>query len=703
MATNSIKKASPPDPTVTFKTGDLKHPEKHNADTLVLAFLYELTKGLYTVDPNDATKVIPVDLSSLLGAAVQLQQQQTKLDSLPDPTTIATYAAGSKVLPLAALPAASFVGFKEGPIVAGVQTYVPDPDTIAQALQPVAFEGYTAGPVTNGVQTYVADSVEFPAMLTRLGLTFTSGGGGSTPTPTVNGKLQNFKVGDSQDDGYLTSGGTATAWGSVEYSLVDAAKFGPPVFIAVAGETLLQQRVRVQNQLLPAIDTVNFRGAHIDLGAGTNDIGQGATAADVTARRKLIIQDIRAWQAAHNNFPITIAVLSMTKNGKADQGVSIADNWTQSSAANDDWLANYKTYGADYYSNYSADVRLTDPNNQDYFNPDKLHCNDAGHVVKAGLNKPILLAAYAGTALAPAANYVAPTNTGGGGTTTPPASGNTVNKYSADFTQVNGDFRETGVLGETILFSNALDAVATLPFTGSSFTLTHADYRQYNYTAIYDVYVDNVYDGKVDLTGSTASTAPIVRLTSKTYTDAAHVLKLVAKGTAYPAFLPLPKVTITSSGSTTTPVVTPDPTPTPTPDPTPTPTPTPTALTATGTKTYTDFTEAGSTNWRPATINNVTIRFTDIVGDSASSTFTGKQVTLTHGDYSANNFRALYDVYIDGVLDLPSGQTNSVDMTAGGANVEAVRFTSKVYADGEHTIMLVNKGFMPIHIMTQFS
>jgi hypothetical protein len=246
-----------------------------------------------------------------------------------------------------------------------------------------------------------------------------------TPTPAPNGKLQNFIVGDSHDDGYLTSGGQATAWASQRFATLNPAMVSAPVIIAVTGETLLQQYNRVKNELLPAIDMVNFRGAHIDLGAGTNDIGLGATDQDVKARRIAIIQLIRQWQAAHNNFPITIAVLSMTKNGKPDQGVSIETNWQYSKAANDDWLANYKSYGADYYSNYSADVRLTDPTNTAYFNVDRLHCNDAGHAVKAELNKPILLAAYAGTPLAPAANYVA-TSTGGDTTPAPaptPSSG----------------------------------------------------------------------------------------------------------------------------------------------------------------------------------------------------------------------------------------------------------------------------------------
>jgi hypothetical protein len=587
-----------------------------------------------------------------------------------------------------ALPAVYFQGFKLGPVVEGIQTYIPDADFAAN-LPAVNFEGYKLGQVVDGVQQYIADSTEFVAMLTRIGVQF----GGA---PVVLGKAQLLIGGDSHDDGYLTSLGLQTAWSNRMYSSLDSTKFGAPVIIAVAGETLLQQLNRLTNQLLPAIDTINYKQAIIVMGGGANDISTGGNAADIKTRRLEYIKRIRDWQAAHNNFPIKIVVLSVTRNGKQDQGVTEAAYWQEASTANADWIANYKTYGADYYINYSGDIRFIDYTNQAYFNIDRQHFNDNGHLAKAGYNKPTILAAYDGTLLAPVADYVANVDTGGGGGSNPPTDGGgggsnppasgTVIKYSGDYQQVTGDFRDTAVLGESLLFSNSLDAVGKLAFTGTGLTLTHAHYGQYGYFAKYDVYVDDTKDGSVDLTNYTGSAAPAVRYTTKNYAQGAHILTLVATSTAYPAFLPLALATISTTGSTTT--------PTPTPDPTPTPTPT---LALTTSKTYADFTKIGD-NWRDATIPPRTLWFSDSPGVSATATWTGKQIKLLHGDYSGNGFRAYYDVYIDGKLD------GTVDMRAGGANEYIERFASKVYSEGDHTIMLVSLGtFLPIDTMQQFS
>jgi hypothetical protein len=653
-----------------------------------------------TTPTGPTTPVVnPASKEEVAAVSQQVAQASQKLALFPDPARIATFQAGANTLPLSAMPPASFLGFKEGPMVAGVQTYVPDPDTIAQALQPVAFEGYVAGPVTNGVQTYIADATEFAAMLARIGISV--GGGGTVSPPATVGLLQNFIVGDSQDVGYLTSGEKATSWPTKRYALLDNTKYSAPVFIAVTGETLVQQLARVQNQLLPAIDTANFVRAHIDLGGGTNDAGAGATAAQITQRRKDIINVVRAWQAAHNNFPITIGVKGWTKNAKDNQAVSVDVSWAVCQEANNDWIANYKSYGADYYTNYLSRVELTDPFNTTYFNIDRLHRTDAACDIEAVMNKAVIEAAYTGAALAPAANYVAPANTGGGGTTTPPdtgtgggtGSGTVTTKSSADYTQVSGDFRSTSVLGETILFSNALDAVATLAFNGASFTLTHAHYGQYNYFAKYDVFVDNVYDGSVDLTNYTGSAGPAVRFTSKTYAAGAHVAKLVATGATYPAFLPLPLATIsgatttTGGGGTTSPVPTPD----------PTPTPTPVTLTQSGTKTYLDVTEGDSSQFRGATLNGRTFRFSDVMGASYTFAFTGKAFEFDYGNYSANNFYENYDVYVDNQLDATRHET------AAEADVFKTRFQSKVYAQGDHNVQVVCKGFAPVDTIIFYS
>jgi hypothetical protein len=135
----------------------------------------------------------------------------------------------------------------------------------------------------------------------------------------------------------------------------------------------------------------------------------GATPAQIKADTIEYIQNVRTWQAAHNNFPVILLLETLTKNGKkygaytTDAG--LAQYETYRKQINADRLANYKTdYGADMCQNYDSDVRMLDVTNTDIFTADQQHFTDAGQAIRASLNAPYLIAAEAGTFLAPKPN-----------------------------------------------------------------------------------------------------------------------------------------------------------------------------------------------------------------------------------------------------------------------------------------------------------
>lgn len=208
-----------------------------------------------------------------------------------------------------------------------------------------------------------------------------------------------FADGDSLDRGYLTSNEATKNW-PVQAAL-DPAKFSAPVVIAISGQLVSDMLTRQAANLLNAIDRVNYAQAIVTVGGGHNDLMYGRTAAAIKQDTTQYIANIRAWQAANGNFPVKVILESLTRNGKAYGSLSLADYETARVAINADRFSNYAVYGADYYQNYESDINLSDFTNTAYFTADMQHFTDAGQLSRANDNRPPLLAAQAGTALAP--------------------------------------------------------------------------------------------------------------------------------------------------------------------------------------------------------------------------------------------------------------------------------------------------------------
>jgi hypothetical protein len=397
MASNSIKKAQAPDPTKSFKAGDLKHPEQHTADTLVLSFLYELSKNLYTIDPTDATKVIPLDFQSVIGVAQKVQQQQLDLGehdaTLEEQQTLLEQQQAA----LAAYPAPELI-----------PTFQPGTTVVSKdALPPVYIRGFeeSATPV-NGVPAYVPNVPEFKSILTELGVNF----GGAT-TPVTQLKALMLFDGDSLVRAYLTPNPATDSFPQqMANTPMDSARFGPlsPVInIAQDGQTIDQMLARQNGYLLSQLtaNKANYDMAIIYMGGGVNGVMQGQTAADLKAKAKQYITNIRNWQIANGNFPVLIIMDTLTKNGKQYGSLTLAQYESIRQQINADRMATYSTdYGADYLQNYDSDTRFSDTTNTVYFTDDGQHFTKEGQRVRALLTLPIFQAAQQRQPLAPAQN-----------------------------------------------------------------------------------------------------------------------------------------------------------------------------------------------------------------------------------------------------------------------------------------------------------
>jgi hypothetical protein len=270
--------------------------------------------------------------------------------------------------------------------------------------------------------------------------------GTTTVTPATPVMLQMMATGNSLVFGAETSNPPTTGVSGQTYSLLDHDKFGwsPDYVEAVSGQTTSNMLSREATYLLGKIRRDLYTGAVITVGGGPNDAMRynGGSPENIKPNLIQIIANIRAYEAQYN-FPITVVLESMTRNGKEYGGTSLADYETFRVAHNAEMLTGYKTiYGADYYVNYNAVSQLADVNNTTYFAADKQHFTDAGQLLRAQAIAPYFIAAYAGISLAPQPDPVASGNTGGGtggntgggtggGTTTPPASTSIKRRYKA--------------------------------------------------------------------------------------------------------------------------------------------------------------------------------------------------------------------------------------------------------------------------------
>lgn len=355
----------------------------------------------------------------------------------------------------------------------------------------------------------------------------------TTGTPPVLATLtQVLSIGDSLCFGDETTDPATKRWSAQMLGLLASSQFAGP-FVFAQNSTRLVQEIPYKQlpDALAAIDRTAYKQAVLFVGGGLNDFWfQGATVAQLKAARLAIISAVRTWQAEHDSFPVKVVFLSVPPMQGSFGLISLAEYEARRKAFNDDWLANYATYGADYYVNKNAAPELLDPANATYYVPSKLHTNDAGALVLASLVKPTLLAAHAGTALAPLPDYVAP----GGGEEPAPVLTVTATVeesdagwlYSGAFDQANGGLTAGGAL-----YTQVVGRYAERVFPNArQFNLLHGDFGADGLPTNYEVWVDGVLDGTLSIPGGSANRNVALRYTTKVYPAGSHTLRLVCNG-----------------------------------------------------------------------------------------------------------------------------------------------------------------------------
>jgi lysophospholipase L1-like esterase len=254
----------------------------------------------------------------------------------------------------------------------------------------------------------VAPSALSDARITQISNTWQSEIGlGAAVAPYA--KAQWIADGNSLVRGYLTSDENTKNYPVQAYSELDHDTYDTPIVIAVSGQSVADMLSRQTQFLFNQINTASYAQLVVTIGGGANDLMQGETVANIKARKIQYIQNIRAWQAAHNNFPVKIILESITKNGKQygalGSPAGLAQYETERKQLNEEAITGYNTvYGADYYANYDSDARLLDVTNQTYYTADMQHFTDVGQQVRAEVVLPYLVAAQAGEPLAPKPN-----------------------------------------------------------------------------------------------------------------------------------------------------------------------------------------------------------------------------------------------------------------------------------------------------------
>jgi hypothetical protein len=215
-------------------------------------------------------------------------------------------------------------------------------------------------------------------------------------------KSQNLVTGDSLDAGYGTSDPSTKNWGAQLYPMLDHARFSPLYNTAVSGRPTSAILAAFDTEVLAIIDVNTYLQLTFTLGSGINSLVAGDSIATIKAQKIAIIQKLRAFSAAHNNFPIKIILETVTPNRKIYGPTSLERQERMRQAMNADMLATYSTdYGADYVMNWDSNPDMLDYNDTRYYLNDGEHFTDAGQLSRAISMKPYYIAAQAGIALAP--------------------------------------------------------------------------------------------------------------------------------------------------------------------------------------------------------------------------------------------------------------------------------------------------------------
>lgn len=354
--------------------------------------------------------------------------------------------------------------------------------------------------------------------------------------PPVLALAQLFVIGDSHADGYLLPNPATQKWPALLLAGLPGGKFGPLVSTATAGDTTLQQQAKLAG-LLAQVDAATYGLSVFLVQCGSNDISTGATVAQVRQRRQALIASIRQYAATlPAGHRVVIILTSIQRNGKEHQGVSRADFEAMRTELNTEAFAQYQLlYGADYYVNFDAAPELYDPYNETYYHPDRQHVNVAGNAVESATVRPYVLAAYAGTPLAPAADYVPTPGGGGEGELT------LLETYQETAFDISGGGWQTGISlgGTTFSFTNEPGSAAGVVLSrsdGKQFTLTHGDYSGNGYFGAYEVWVNGAKEGEVNMPDLGPNTLE-VRYTSAVYAGGITSVNLISKG-----FLPVDRL-----------------------------------------------------------------------------------------------------------------------------------------------------------------
>jgi lysophospholipase L1-like esterase len=218
---------------------------------------------------------------------------------------------------------------------------------------------------------------------------------------TVSQRASWVVDGDSLDVGYLSSNPPLTGWAGQLYPTLDSSKFGEQKIVAVSGQTF-QAMFDNQTYNKDHLDVSVNKLVIVTMGTGTNSLMYNVPVADLKAQ---IIQYIQVWRtwAAQKGVIIRIIMEGLTLNMK-NYGIPLATYEERRQQLNADMFANYKSvFGADYFINWDADAAMRDGTNRTYFTDDGQHFTDEGQRIRSNIARPYLLAAQAGTALAPVA------------------------------------------------------------------------------------------------------------------------------------------------------------------------------------------------------------------------------------------------------------------------------------------------------------